>query len=98
MQSMSSHEFQKQDVKEDGELTDNSTEIEDGELTDSSTDPEENEEKNIAEHTDVSKIPKIKSIPTHFIGGKKIQNLFDFFVIIDFEGTCGILKNPRHIK
>lgn len=93
MQSISSSlEIQPKDFKEDGELTDYSTEMEDGEVTDSSNDPKEND---IAEYNHVSRIPKRKVI-THFIDGKKTKSLFDFYVIIDFEGTCGVLKNPRH--
>ncbi|XP_046437200.1 ERI1 exoribonuclease 2-like isoform X3 [Daphnia pulex] len=106
MQSLSSQEFQdvyKWEEREDGELTDFSTEMEDGELSDSSF------TKLDTSHTTVGKevmeytclVPKIpeKEAVGHFIGGNKNKGrLFDYYVIIDFEGTCGVLKNPRHIK
>ncbi len=51
-------------------------------------------------HTECTdtEIPQ-KEAMDHFIGGNKSKKQFDYFVIIDFEGTvCGFLKNPCHIK
>jgi hypothetical protein len=105
MQSLSSQEFQdvyKWEEREDGELTDFSTEMEDGELSDSSFTKLDTSHttvrKEVMEYTClVPKIPQKEAVG-HFIGGNKNKGLLDYYVIIDFEGTCGVLKHPRHIK
>jgi hypothetical protein len=84
----------------DEELTDFSTaETEDEELTDSSTQPDET--VRVVEYTHMECIHTQihqKETIDHFVGENKSKKKFDYFVIIDFEGTCGFLKNPRYIK
>ncbi len=80
---------------EDGELTDFSTETEDGELkTDFGTKPDKTVRKGVMEYTHMEyrdtecTPPPQKEAMDNFIGGNKSKQIFDYFVIIDFEATC----------